>query len=313
MALWWGVGWLPPSTLPAYDGPTPARRAVWVGVEWAMEPHTDAEVAALADDLRAHGVTDAYFYVSYLRDDDVFNPTYDEAAAFTGRFHTLAPEITAWAWVGVPMQVSPVGPVANRLMDDAVRAQIAAFAARTVETLGYDGLHLNAEMLPNDDADYLATLREIRAALPDRAGLSVAPHALRLAEPVISFPYPVQPHHWTPGYLRAVAGEVDQIAMMTYDSGLFLPADYRRWAAYQVRAVADSLADAEVEVFIGFSVSAEQTPSHHVAAENLTQALFGLSDGLAQANAPGAIDGIALYPYWEVSAEAWRQLDGWPE
>lgn len=289
------------------------RRAVWMGIEWAMEPHSDAEVGALVDDLRAHNVSDVYAYVSYLRDNDTFNATYAEATNFTARFRALAPEIMLWGWVGVPMQVSPSGPVANRLESADVRTLVANFYAEVVGTFGYQGLHLNAEMIPNDDEAYLETLREIRAALPANALLSVAPHALRLSQNVTSIPYPTQAHHWTPEYLQAVTAEVDQVAVMVYDSGLFTPADYRAWAAYQVREVADALANTAAEVFIGLPVSEEQTPSHHVAAENLTQALHALAVGLSEAASPQTITGIALYPYWEISDEEWQQLDALPQ
>ncbi len=277
-----------------------------------MEPHSDVEMAALAEDLLAHGVSDAYVYVSYLRADDSFNQSYDEAQTFTARMRALAPEITLWGWLGVPMQVSPAGSVANRLENADARASIAEFAAQIVGVMEFDGIHLNAEMIPNDDMAYLETLRQIRAALPPDTPLSVAPHALRMIENVVSIPYPVQAHHWSASYLRAVAAEVDQVAVMVYDSGLFLPADYRAWAAYQVRSVADALANSETEVFIGLPVSEEQTPSHHVAAENLAQALHGLAVGLSQSASPQTITGIALYPYWEMSADEWQQLDAIP-
>jgi hypothetical protein len=308
--VWFAAGWLPLSSAPPIS--QPLRRAVWLGVEWAMDPHTNAEIVALTNALRSQRITDVYAYVSYLRDDDTFNPTYEEAADFTARFQALAPEIMLWGWVGVPMQVSPTGPVANRLDSAEVRALVSEFAAEVVGSLGFSGVHLNAEMIPNDDAAYLATLREIRAALPADSLLSVAPHALRLTENITSIPYPTQPHHWTPDYLQAVTAEVDQVAMMVYDSGLFLPADYRAWATYQVREVANALANTEAEVFIGLPVSQEQTPSHHVAAENLTQALHALAVGLSEAATPQTVTGIALYPYWEIDDAKWLLLAALP-
>lgn len=127
--------------------------------------------------------------------------------------------------------------------------------------------------------------------------LSVAPHALRLDEWVVWIPYPNLDNRWSSTYLQQVAAEVDQLAIMLYDTGLFMPADYRAWATYQVRMIASALADAEAEVLLGLPVSEESTSSHHPQAENLANALYGLRSGLAQLPDANAIDGIALYPY----------------
>lgn len=275
-----------------------------------MQAHTDAEIAAFAADLTAQGVDHAYVYVSYLKPGDFFNPTFDHAAAFAQRFRDHAPDIRLWAWIGVPISVTqPDGTrVENRLEDPAIRDQIAAFSAMTITELGFDGVHLNAELIPNDDPAFLATLSAIRTALPEEAPLSTTAHALRMTQSVTMMPYPTIRHHWSADYLRAVARLSDQVALMMYDSGLITPADYRYWSSYQVRASTEAIADLEVEFLIGISVSEEITPSHS-PAESLANGLAGLQAGLAQSAFPRAFDGIALYPYWEMSAEEWDLLN----
>ncbi|MCZ7542443.1 MAG: hypothetical protein M5R40_02385 [Anaerolineae bacterium] len=75
-----------------------AEKAAWLGVTWAMDPHTNAEIEALAHDLQAHGVTYIFPYVSYLKSGNVFNPTFDHAASFVARFRL--PRRRSQSWVG---------------------------------------------------------------------------------------------------------------------------------------------------------------------------------------------------------------------
>jgi hypothetical protein len=275
-----------------------------------MDTHTDDELSALADELRAHEISDAFVYVSYLKAGNAFNPTFDHAAAFTQRLHTLAPDVRLLGWVGVPIQMDDEGQhIDNRLTDETVRALIAEFSGRVVNDMGFDGVHLNAELIYDGDTTYLDTLQGVRTALPAGAILSAAPHALRMTDPVTVIPYPTQSHHWSADYLRRVADEVDQVAIMDYDSGLFFPSDYRAWMAYQVRGAAEALAESDVEVFIGIPTSEEWTPSHNTLAETLPNALYGLQVGLSLSADPGVIDGIAVYPYWETSADEWALID----
>lgn len=306
---WAAWQFVPPPPAPNFPSSLQLRRAAWVEIDWAMEQHTDVEIAALAADFQRRGITDGFFYVSYLNADGEFNLTYDHAADFTQRFRAVAPEVRLLAWVGVPISITHEDGrvLSNRLADPDVRAQIAAFSRRTVD-LGFDGIHLNAEPITNGDAAYLATLSEIRASLPDGAFLSVAPHALRLTEPVLAIPYPRIDHHWSADYLRQVASNVDQVAVMAYDSGLFFPTDYRAWMAYQVKAVSTALADTDVDVLIGLPTSEEDTPSHRVGIESLDNALYGLRVGLVDSESSNVIDGIAIYPYWETSADEWERL-----
>lgn len=299
-----------PPALPALSLDRPLRYAAWLGVEWSMEPASDAAIQALADQLTRQQITDIFVYTSYLKPDNTFNPTYDHAPAFTARLRDVAPQIRILSWIGVPVQVTTPDGIHhdNRLEDAQIRAQIARFARRTITEMGFDGLHLNAELIADGDAAYLDTLAAIRGQLPGGAFLSVAPHALKLPSPGTLVPYPAISHHWSASYLRRVAQNVDQVAIMGYDSGLFLPSDYRAWVAHQVVAAAQALDGLNTEVFIGLSASAEWTPSHQTQAENLYTGLYGLQAGLSRLAVGRRIDGIALYAYWEMDDAAWRNI-----
>ena len=279
--------------------------AVWMGIEWSMEAKTDVQIESLANDLKAHGVDYTFVYVSYLRSGDSFNPTYDHAAEFTRRMKAIAPEISLLAWVGVPIGIEQLDGTYedNRLQREEIRLQIAAFAAFTVNELGFDGIHLNAEILQSGNTAFLETLQAIRVELPNDALLSTTSHALRIPQSVTLVPYPTLGLHATPEFFREMALYADQIAIMAYDSGLPFPRDFRSWVQYQVEASADALSDSDVELLIGLPVSEEWTGSHQTQAETLTNGLYGFRLGYSD-----RINGIALYPYWELSADEWQQI-----
>jgi len=273
-----------------------------MGVTWSMDVYDSASIAQLADDLQRQNVDDIYVYVSYLKAGDFFNPTYDHASVFVEALREFAPDLRIMAWVGVPITITqPDGQrILNRLETDTIRQQIADFSIFVINELGFDGFHLNAELIPNNDRAFIETLELIQTNLPDNAIFSTTAHALRLGEQVTASPYPVIPHHWSREYLLEVGGYVDQIAVMTYDSGLVVPRDYQSWMTYQVASIAQSLDDTQTEVLVGIPTSEEWTPSHQTQAETLKAALQGFHAGYES-----RINGIAIYPYWDTSSDEW--------
>ena len=268
--------------------------ATWLGVSWSMQSSDRALVRQLADELIALRVSDVYVYVSYLKADGRFNQTFEFAPDFLAELKRNAPDLRALAWIGVPVSVEGAEP-ANRLQSTEVRQKIAEFCRIVVADLGFDGVHLNAELVADGDSSFLETLAAIREALPKGALFSATAHALRPDRPLTVMPYPAVEHHWSAPYLRRAAALVDQIVLMAYDSGLVFPRDYVNWVRYQVSASQAALSDVSAELIVGASVSEEWTISHQTQAESLALFLSGAVKGLAD-----RLDGIALYPYWEL-------------
>lgn len=279
--------------------------AVWMGVTWSMDEQSRDTVEQLAESLKVQQVDDLYVYVSYLKAGDLFNPTYDHAQEFVTTLKQANPELRVLAWIGVPISImQPDGTyIENRLESDAIRQQIAEFSAFTVTELGFDGVHLNAELIPNGDDAFIKTLQLINQTLPENAYFSSTAHALRLDKQVTTSPYPTMGHHWSSDYLRDVAEHVDQIALMAYDSGLSFPRDYLHWMIYQVEASQQALADTSTELIIGLPTSEEWTPSHQTQAETILVALNGV-----QAGHTSGLDGIGVYPYWDTDDAEWRVI-----
>lgn len=224
------LGWLvwqflpPPAPPPLPDDYHPPK-AAWMEITWSMDAHTDAEIQALAENLRTHEINTVFAYVSYLKEGDFFNPTFDHAKNFTEQMHAIAPEITLLAWIGVPINITMASGqrINNRLADTQIQQTIADFSRQVVEELGFDGIHLNAEPIADGSTAFIETLQAIRSELPTEAILSLAAHALHPVEPVLVEQYPKTDYRWSDDYLRIVAENSDQVAMMAYDSGLFLP------------------------------------------------------------------------------------------
>jgi hypothetical protein len=107
---------------------------------------------------------------------------------------------------------------------------------------------------------------------------------------------------------QEVGQRVEQIATMTYDSSAFHPALYRLWIREQVKGIRGSLENSDVELFIGISVSREQTRSHRPNIESLENGLAGLCAGLTK---PHNIQGIAIYADWEFSQSDWKLWEIW--
>lgn len=310
------VAWqfrLPP-TSPDLPTNYRAEKAAWLEITWAMDAHSDGEIQSLAQNLQQHHITTLFAYVSYLKPGNVFNPTYDHAADFVRQLHEAAPQINVLAWIGVPVQYTTTSGeyVTNRLEDSNTRTIIAEFAARTVNEFGFDGVHLNAEAIADGDSAFIETLQAIRAQLPKTALLSTTARALQMTEWVTIFPFPIASDQRSMNYLREIAQNSDQVVIMAYDSGLFFPSDYRAWMQYQVQTSAAALNDLDVDFLVGVPVSEEWTLSHNITTEYLANALYGVRAGLAASISPNNVDGIAIYPYWEIDDGEWVLVDKFP-
>jgi hypothetical protein len=283
--------------------------AAWLGIEWVNEVHSTADVEALAADLRKRQIRDAYVYVSYLRPSGQFGETFSQAPNFTSALNQAAPEIRLHAWLGVPVKAASViygdGSGHADLANANVRGVITRFAARAIESGGFDGVHLDPEPLAEGDPALLQLLEETRSAIGKDALLSIATPRIRPLFAEVPSPA-IGPATWSAGYYREVAKRVDQIALMTYDSALPHPALYRQWSRFQVIELSRALDGSGAELLIGVPTSRESTFTHRPDAETMESGLLGTIDGLNDAaSRPHVVTGVAIYPYWEADTSDW--------
>jgi hypothetical protein len=280
--------------------------AVWLGVEWVNEPHTPADIAALAHALQQRQMQTVFVYTSYLQTDGAFNQTFHHAIDFIAAFKRAAPGITVLAWIGLPLKTSGSGDAYHvELNNNATRRKIVAFCNSLVDQHGFDGIHLDPEPVKSGNRDVLVLLEELRAALDPGTVLSIAGRRIWHLYPAA--PWPLIEHvSWREDYYQDIARRVDQIAVMAYDSRLPLAWMYREWMQFEVISLSNALAGIEVELLLGIPTSEEETSTHSPRAENVRSALEGVIAGLNdKATHPGVVDGVAIYPEWETDADEW--------
>jgi hypothetical protein len=285
------------------------HNAAWLGVEWSMEPHTNAEIEALAADLQQHQINTIFVYVSYLKPAGEFNPTYDYAREFVTAFKQVAPHIEVQGWLGIPVKVPPGTPVAsgyNDLSEPAIRKAIIEFSRKVIQELGFTGVHLDPEPILSGNTDLLTVLDEVRSAIGPKAHVSISAREITPLLPEADLIFN-RWFTWRGDYYREIAQRVEQIAVMAYDSHAPSMWLYEQWLRHQVIALSNSLKDTTIEIYLGVPTSEEKTSSHDPAVENMSSGLRGVLTGLNDADTqPGKITGLAIYPYWETTADEWQ-------
>ncbi|MEV5825274.1 hypothetical protein AB0L25_06850 [Spirillospora sp. NPDC052242] len=320
-----GAGWavafvlglilLVPVAAWAWWQPEPEARgtgtnALWARHQWVGEPHTDAEYRAFADLLKANRITDVYFHAGPFEADGTVPPgKYRHAGALTAAMEKYAPDVRTQAYLGQIRVVEGEGII--EIDDPDVRAEIL----RTDEIfldLGFDGIHYDLEPIYPDDRAFLDLLDATRALTRERGALlSVAleqPTLADAAQPVYDALLPRQggalrhPARPTEDFLRAVAGKVDQLAIMTYDVALPTRSLAGWHFARHTRATLELIGD-RTTVFIGVPT---YRPPVMPWAEDLEVALRGVRRGVDQLDrAPKRPYGVAIYAAWTTSADEW--------
>ncbi len=272
--------------------------AVWLGVEWVNQAHDEAKITALANDLNQRQIRYVFAYTSYLKSNGRFNPTYSYAAKFNNVIKGSHPHIVIQAWIGLPLEYLDLGDV-------TLRKKNAVFCADLVHDEGFDGIHLNPEPIPTDDANVLALLDEVRGALGEEAELSIATRQIWPVLSNVKWPI-IDQRTWRASYYSEVAKRVDQIAVMTYDSAMPLAFLYRQWMQFQVVEISRAVEGTGVQLFFGVPTYEERSWTHRPSVENMRAGLEGIIAGLNDKEArPAAVTGVAIYPYWETNKAEW--------
>lgn len=286
-----------------------APNALWIGTEWTYAQRTDDEVRALAQRLREHEVGTVYAWVSWLQENGVWRgqDNFPMVQTFARQFKQQYPESRLYGWISLPAEVSSAG---YRLADPVVQQSVVDFAARVVTEFGFEGVHLNVEPVWNNDDNYLALLRRLRATLGTDIPLSVAvPPDWSPTNTTIPVPPLIVPGtEWEEPYKQSVALLVDEVVLMAYNSGLASAADYTLWMAYQVQAYARAINSLRVEtdLLIGVPTYDAEPPGHDPEVENIPSAVAGIRSGLTAAGeAAQLVRGLAIYAGWTTDDAEW--------
>jgi len=280
-------------------GANTGQNGLWLRYTWYFGQHSEDEVRDLARSLRARGIRFAYFHVRDMTREGKLRFRRQEAARrLVKALHRADPEVEAIAWIYAGNRR---GRGNVDLSDPRVRRAMVDEAVWLVKDCGFDGVQWDYEVCVSGDPRFLSLMRETRKALPSGAFLSTA-------APVWS-PWPfTRRWGWSEEYFSAVAATCDQIAVMGYDTGLWLPRAYVWLMRQQARRVPRAVASAnpKCSVLIGLPTYDTVLPAHSAWSENVRLALKGVREGLgASGPPPGGFAGVALFADYTTDAAEW--------
>lgn len=287
---------------PVGTSPNRGENGLWLRYTWYFGQHSDT--APMAQKLQSEQIEYAYFHVRDVRPDGSLRfhkPL--TAETLTHDLHRQAPSVKLLAWVYVG---NSAGRGAVDLSQPAVRKKLVAEAFWLVTVCGFDGVQWDYEICPRGDTDFRALLRETRAALP--------PGKLLSAAVPLWLPRPLEHYGWNETDFAAVAPLCDQMAVMCYDSGIYLPRGYVWLVHQQVVHVSAAVkrGNPKCRVLFGLPTYDAGGLSHHAPAENLRMALIGVRDGMGDPRtAPQVVAGVAPFADYTTQKADWNLYRRW--
>ena len=157
------------------------------------------------------------------------------------------------------------------------------------------GVQVNIEPMPSRNVDFLVLLKELQKVTRGKI-LSVA-----------AYPPPTKWHqfpdvHWELTYLRQIAQDCDQLAVMMYDTAILLEKFYIKLMTDWTNQLAGTTSSSDCELLLGIPAYDDAGVGyHHPQVENISSALQGISASPRK----NSINGIAIYCEWEMDENKW--------
>lgn len=228
----------------------PGADGLWLGHAWVDGRRNTGDLDLLAGRLRASRIRDVFVHVGPLANDGTLSP----ARHLRARWLITGLHERVQAWLG-----DLIGPGHLRLADPITRARVLRAAAGLLAG-GFDGIHYDLEPVRSGDLSYLALLAATHRLT--RARHAILSVACDQVEPLPSLHtlqqwlYP-RAHWWSMGYLHAVAARADQVALMTYGTGVPTAIAYSGYVRLQTR-LALAAVPVRVSLLIGL-------PAYHTS------------------------------------------------
>jgi hypothetical protein len=297
---------------PADGTHTRDRDAIWLGHAWVDGRKKDADLTALARELRTTGIRDLYVHTGPMEHDGTLPKSrYPKARWLLDAVHRELPGVRVQAFLGDVLATE--SPDGMRLEQAATRAAVVDSARQVLDT-GYDGVHLDLEPLHSGDRDYLSLLDDVRTVTRARdAQLSVAAHQIDPLPGFHSFWGTVagHPKWWSQEFFGRVARRVDQIAVMSYDTMQPLESLYGGYVAQQT-SLALEVTPPTTHLLMGLPFYHENRFGHWNHAETVAAAVHGVRLGLSRTDADRERFGVAAYIDFAATEEDWASYrDGW--
>jgi hypothetical protein len=274
------------------------ENGLWLRYTWYFGRKTDAEVSDLARKLQQRQIQYAYFHVRSITKEGSLKYRYPEQARRLVRaLRRDAPYVKLLAWIYAG---NAQGEGEVDLTNTPVRARMVEEAVWLVRQCGFDGVQWDYEICQDNDAGFLALMRETRAALPQGTLLATATP--------LWLPWPLGRFGWSKEYYAKVASTCDQICVMCYDSGFWLPRSYAWLAHQQVVQVSEAVAQGKpsCRLLLGVPTYGKGFLSHNPHAENIRIALKGVRDGVSDPRTRKEVfAGVALFADYTTDEVEW--------
>ncbi|MDR8410415.1 hypothetical protein MTP10_16935 [Nonomuraea sp. 3-1Str] len=272
--------------------------ALWLGHMWVDGRRTRQDVQNLAVRLRGTGIKDVYVHSGPFAADGRLDPAkYPAARDFLAWVREALPGVRVSAWLGQKVD-------GTLDLDDAESRANVLDGVRDVVAAGYDGVHYNFEPIGSGDEEFLDLLARTRplTRLLSTSTPQVEPYPLmRLtARAAIS-----HDKYWSQDYFRRVAERVDQVAVMTYDTGMPSGSLYGGFVARQAE-LALGLVPERTHLLIGAPAYHDHGVSWSDGAESVADAARAAKLALSE-HGPRRNFGLALYVDFAATEEDWRE------
>ena len=256
-------------------------------------------MARLATRLRNTGIKDVYVHSGPFAMDGRLDPAkYPNAGNFVQLVAKELPRSGSSAWLGQKVDRDAWTSTTRK----PGRASWTAWPP--IMTLGFDGIHYNFEPLD--------------AATPTSSTCSTGPGSstrlLSTSTPQIE-PFllmrvaasAVVDHdkYWSPGYFQQVVARIDQVAVMTYDSGMPLQSLYGGHVVRQAALALDLVPETK-SIFIGAPAYHDHGISWSDAAESVALAAQGAKLALSDHGRRERF-GLALYVDFAATEQDWQE------
>ena len=296
---------------PSADARSRGHDALWLGHAWVDGRKTPADITALARQLDGTGIRDLYVHTGPLEHDGSLPlaTVSPKARWFVDAVHRAMPNVRVQAWLGDV--VLPQKDPGMNLDDAAVRDRVTA-SSEQVLGQGFDGIHFDLEPLQSGSRSFLALLDQVHTMTKAHGvPLSVAAAQLnpRPGMNGVLVALTGESKWWTKQYFGQVAGRVEQIAVMSYDTAMPLESLYGGFVAQQTE-MALAVTPPGTDLLMGLPAYYENDASHRGSAETVQAAVRGARLGLGTSTRQNF--GLALYVDYTATPEHWAAYrDGW--
>ena len=294
----------PPATIAATGGD-----GLWIGHMWVDGREDEASVAALAATVKADRIKDVFVHDGPLNDNGTLPLQLDPKAAWlVATLHLLAPGVRVQAWLG---QEVGTGSGRLNLADKATQAQIVASVKYALDVQAFDGVHFDMEPVPSGNWGYVQLLDQVRPITTrQHKYLSIAADQIEPAAGMMALGDAIagHAHFWSAGYLHQLAGLVNEVALMDYDTWIPASPAYAGYTRMETRIALRAM-PAGVHLIIGLPAYPPNPPTHD-SGETVPAAITGVR--LAVGSGTPANVGVALYVDFAATPGDWKAYtDDW--